>query len=241
LSVPVPHDEPTQFRCVTAQPVAQQPGVAHSHPSSAFGAAGFAQLECPDLHFGSHVPAFEHVVDVAFVVEHARPHSPQFVFVSVGPQLDASVPASFGLPELDVPPASCPPELPPLASDPVAPSAVASSPPPASSLGPPDDESAPPLLDVLPEDEAPPLSPSDEASTSPDLPPPEPPMQTWTGVDVARGAEARQVSPVGHPWDESQKATHLAPMQMSFSPQVAEPCVSSQLAPSPPGPAPMHE
>jgi hypothetical protein len=34
-----------QFMWVTAQPVLQQPGVAHSHPSSAVGAAGLLQLE----------------------------------------------------------------------------------------------------------------------------------------------------------------------------------------------------
>jgi hypothetical protein len=34
-----------QFTCVTAHPVLQQPGVAHSQPSSAVGAAGLLQLE----------------------------------------------------------------------------------------------------------------------------------------------------------------------------------------------------
>jgi hypothetical protein len=36
-----------QFWCVTAHPpvVVQQPGVAHSQPSSAVGDAGFEQLE----------------------------------------------------------------------------------------------------------------------------------------------------------------------------------------------------
>jgi hypothetical protein len=37
------------------------------------------------LHEGEHVPLLSHVVDEAFAVEHARPHAPQLVVVSVGP------------------------------------------------------------------------------------------------------------------------------------------------------------
>jgi hypothetical protein len=48
-SAPVPQTDvpPRQFWWVTAHvfDVAQQPGVAHSHPSSAVGAVGLEQLE----------------------------------------------------------------------------------------------------------------------------------------------------------------------------------------------------
>ena len=62
-------------------------------------------------------------------------------------------------------------------------------------------------------------------------------MHTGTVVDVPLGAPGWHVVPEGHPCDESQKETHCPPMQMSFEPHVAVPCVSSHAAPWPPGPA----
>ena len=41
---PVPQLLPMQFWCCTAHPFMQQPGPAHSQPSSAVGAAGLLQL-----------------------------------------------------------------------------------------------------------------------------------------------------------------------------------------------------
>ena len=68
---------------MTAQPPLQQPGVAHSHPSSAAGGSGAPQLENPLLHVGAHAPPAPHVVAVAFAVEQARPHAPQAAVVVV--------------------------------------------------------------------------------------------------------------------------------------------------------------
>jgi len=207
------------------------------------------------LHVGSHVPAAAQVVDDAFVVEHARPHAPQLAVVSVEPQ-PASCPPEL-LPLLD--PLELPDELPELLPELL----LLESSPPSS---PPLPELLPlleplELPDELPLDDVPPLlEPLDEVLplelVDPLLEPlleplpellllellgPAPPMQTGTVVDVPFGAAASQVVPEGHPCDESQKGTHCPPMQMSFEPHVAVPCVSSHAAPWEPGPALMHE
>jgi hypothetical protein len=243
--VPVPQDTPaaaTQFWWVTAQPpvVVQQPGVAHSQPSSAVGAVGFEQLEYPESHVGEHVPVALQAVADAFAVEHARPQAPQLAVVSVDPQPPELLPEPLPLldplllPELlplllpELPDASPPLELPELLL--------------------PEDELPllllDPLLDVLPEL----LEPLDELLDAPEsLPEPPlelllleegaPPRHTEIVDDVAPGADAWQVCPDGQSCDGSQNAEQSPWMQMSFSPQLGLPCVSSQVSPAFPGPA----
>jgi hypothetical protein len=249
-----------QFWCVTAQPVLQHPGVAHSQPSSAVGAAGFEQLENPALQVGEHVPAFEQLVVDAFAVEHARPHAPQSVVVVVEPH-PASTPLELPelLPLLDpllLPELLALPELlPELLAEPLL--------EPLPLLDPDED----PLLDALPELEPPELVDPPELEVVPESLPPEPlplplpellplldpllppplllapellpcpPEHTGTVVDVPVGAIGWHDCPEEHPCDESQKGTHMPPMQMSFAPHEVTPTVSSQLAPAPPEPA----
>jgi hypothetical protein len=220
-----------QFSCVTAQPVEQHPGVAHSHPLSAVGAVGFEQLEYPALHVGEHVPAAVQDVDDAFSVEHARPHAPQLDVVSVEPQPPELLPELL----LELP-LLLPLELLPLL-DPLELELDESSPP--SSVPPeplPLDDDEPDELpdEELPDDEPLPDDPLDDV-------PPEPLSLAETVVVVAFGADGWQVCPSGQPCDPSQNAAHVPPMQMSFCPQVADPCTSAHVSPSSPGPALMHE
>jgi hypothetical protein len=84
-----------QLRWVTAQPVPQHAGVAHSQPSSAVGAVGLLQLLKPALHVDSHLPAV-HVAAATCTEEQARPQSPHAVvavlmFVSHPPRSGAVV------------------------------------------------------------------------------------------------------------------------------------------------------
>ena len=64
---------------MTAHPPPQQPGVAHSQPSSAVGAVGFEQLEKPAEHAELHVPPLHEGEPETCVAEQARPHPPHFV------------------------------------------------------------------------------------------------------------------------------------------------------------------
>jgi hypothetical protein len=68
-----------------------------------------------------------------------------------------------------------------------------------------------------------------------------PPTHTGTVVDVPFGAAGWHVDPDGQSCDESQKERHWPPMQMSFDPHDAVPCVSSHEEPAVPGPALRHE